>query len=114
MLFLCGGKSAFKRDPISIGILLLSVCPWFPAESSDNKSHLQVRLSSVISAATIFICHGIFRLRGIYMPSQLSGDGYDVLMLILALISIWMLRCECFERYSYLLVSDARTLGTFV
>lgn len=42
MLFLCGGKAAFKRDPISVGLLLMSVCPWFPAKASDNKSHLQV------------------------------------------------------------------------
>ncbi|CAM9465694.1 unnamed protein product, partial [Ectocarpus fasciculatus] len=41
MLFLCGGKAAFKRDPISVGLLLMSVCPWFPAKASDNKSHLQ-------------------------------------------------------------------------
>lgn len=42
MLFLCGGKASFKRDPISVGLLFLSICPWFPAKVHFNKSHLQV------------------------------------------------------------------------
>ena len=43
MLFMCGGKAAFKRDPVSIGLILMAVCPWFPGRAVENKSHLQVR-----------------------------------------------------------------------
>ena len=50
MLFLCGGKAAFKRDPVSIGALLLAVYPSFPAKTADNKSYLQVIFPHFVAA----------------------------------------------------------------
>lgn len=41
MLFLGQGKSSFKRDDVSVGALVLSTSPRFPARTMDNISHLQ-------------------------------------------------------------------------
>lgn len=40
-LFLSGGDSSLKRDPISISCLLLSVIPRYPSRTVDNQFHLQ-------------------------------------------------------------------------
>jgi hypothetical protein len=41
MLFLAGGTTSVKRDPISIACLLMSALPRFPARTVDNQYHLQ-------------------------------------------------------------------------
>ncbi len=41
MLFLAGGNSSFRRDPLSTACLLISMCPRFPARSADHQYHLQ-------------------------------------------------------------------------
>jgi anaphase-promoting complex subunit 1 len=40
-LFLAGGQASLKRDPMSIGALLISFCPRFPMRTVDNQYHLQ-------------------------------------------------------------------------
>jgi hypothetical protein len=41
VLFLAGGRASFKRDPLSIGALVMSFCPKFPIRATDNQYHMQ-------------------------------------------------------------------------
>ena len=42
ILFLAGGQASLKRDPVSVGALLIALCPRFPMRTGDNHFHLQV------------------------------------------------------------------------
>ena len=41
ILFLAGGGASLRRDPVSIGALIISFCPKFPMRTVDNQYHLQ-------------------------------------------------------------------------
>lgn len=41
LLFLAGGNSSLRRDPLSTACLLLAMCPRFPSRSIDHQYHLQ-------------------------------------------------------------------------
>lgn len=41
ILFLAGGGASLRRDPTSIGAMVISFCPKFPMRTVDNQYHLQ-------------------------------------------------------------------------
>lgn len=41
LLFLAGGQASLKRDPFSIGVMVIAFAPKFPMRTVDNQYHLQ-------------------------------------------------------------------------
>jgi hypothetical protein len=40
-LFLGGGKASFRRDPVSVGTLVIATCPRYASRTLDNQYHIQ-------------------------------------------------------------------------
>ena len=43
LLFLAGGRASLRRDPTSVGALLLSTAPRFPSRTLDHQYHMQAQ-----------------------------------------------------------------------